>query len=474
MIQNQDQLSYSKAKFKVVYLSISFLILFTAYSSTQNIIGVLFKEQGYEQLGFTSLIFLYFSFAISTLFVNRIIKKYSYKTIFSLSSIGYTLLNISGIWVTMCKQEEKTGICSNQLIYSITFIFSAFCGMSASTIWVAQGVYIDQLSSQIPQHKGSLYGLFWSIFLVNNIISCIMSAVIINFRKPLDYFIVTSSLGIIATIFFTFIPQPTNKQDQNDQFSNLRCEKDLSKKEQLYKIYKLIISKETRSLMIFTCFSGVIMSFCSGFLSELVEDSIGVEQIKKDLESQKLSLVCICLGFFEVLSGIVSHKLGDKISPNKLALFSSLVSLIAIMLSFVGLISHNFFFCFLIGATWGFSDGLFENLMSIIASKRFGGSVYIFQAIIFIQNIGFCFSQLLFTMLESQPIYVYPMIVNIIALITNVSLQFDEKNDYQQNYVKLDQEYSLLPEKYDISEKDTEDSEGLGNLITPDFMESKF
>jgi hypothetical protein len=112
------------------------MLLFSAFNSAQNLVGTLYKSLKYNNLGLISLLVLYAIFAIACFFAKYIISKLSFKLTFILSSIGYNFYAASGIWVCLCKDAEKTGVCSSGVIYFIVLLSASLCGIGASTIWV--------------------------------------------------------------------------------------------------------------------------------------------------------------------------------------------------------------------------------------------------------------------------------------------------------------------------------------------------
>jgi hypothetical protein len=67
------------------------MIMFTAFNSLQNIVSKVYKEYGYDSLGETSILFLYFVFGVSTFFTPFVIRKYGFKKVMFVSSLGYAV-----------------------------------------------------------------------------------------------------------------------------------------------------------------------------------------------------------------------------------------------------------------------------------------------------------------------------------------------------------------------------------------------
>ena len=62
-------------------------------------VSKLYEEYGYNNLGQSAILFIYFSFGISTLFTSFIIKHVGYKKTMFLSSLGYAVFEATGLLV---------------------------------------------------------------------------------------------------------------------------------------------------------------------------------------------------------------------------------------------------------------------------------------------------------------------------------------------------------------------------------------
>jgi len=131
--------------------------------------------------------------------------------------------------------------------------------------------------------------------------------------------------------------------------------------EQIKNVFKLMADKRTRFAIPFIMLSGIIVSFYSAFLGTLVSNSLGTDD-STDV-SKKLSYTLICLGCFEVISGIITGKLSDKISVYKMMNVATMLSMLGILFSFLGIFTSNYMVCFIISSTWGFCDCFFNTVL---------------------------------------------------------------------------------------------------------------
>ena len=123
-----------------------------------------------------------------------------------------------------------------------------------------------------------------------------------------------------------------------------------------------MVNERTRYAIPFMMLSGIIVSFYSGFLHNLVKTSLGSEA-SSDEVSKKLSYTLICLGCFETISGIITGKLSDKVSVYKMMNVATMLSMLGILFSFLGIFTSNYMVCFIISSTWGFCDCFFNTVL---------------------------------------------------------------------------------------------------------------
>jgi len=138
-----------------------------------------------------------------------------------------------------------------------------------------------------------------------------------------------------------------------------------------------MVNERTRYAIPFMMLSGIIVSFYSGFLHNLVKTSLGSEA-SSDEVSKKLSYTLICLGCFETISGIITGKLSDKVSVYKMMNVATMISMLGILFSFLGIFTENYMVCFIIASTWGFCDCFFNSVFQTYANKDFPKEIEIF------------------------------------------------------------------------------------------------
>lgn len=127
---------------RIIYLGISFMLMFTSYNSLQNIVSKLYDEYNYKNLGQTAVMFLYGAFGLVTPFSSFVVKKLGYKKSMFFCSLGYAFFEATGLLIV-------TNVNLPHNVVWVIVIFGAIiCGLSASILWVAQGAYTSQVADE--------------------------------------------------------------------------------------------------------------------------------------------------------------------------------------------------------------------------------------------------------------------------------------------------------------------------------------
>ena len=127
----------SQQNYSVTILGVTFMIMFTAFNSLQNSVSTIFDDYGLDNLGKVSLLFLYGVFGVATFFTPFIIRKFGYKKVMFVSSLGYALYSLAGLIIALWEDIPKP------LAWVFVMFGAGACGASASAIWVAQGSYVS-------------------------------------------------------------------------------------------------------------------------------------------------------------------------------------------------------------------------------------------------------------------------------------------------------------------------------------------
>jgi MFS family permease len=82
---------------------------------------------------------------------------------------------------------------SHELVWVLVILGATICGVSASTLWVAQGAYTSQVAD--TNRKAELFGLFWALMMSSQIIGNLLITFVLGKMSNLTYFILLTILG---------------------------------------------------------------------------------------------------------------------------------------------------------------------------------------------------------------------------------------------------------------------------------------
>jgi MFS family permease len=83
---------------------------------------------------------LYFVFGVCTFITPFFIRRFGYKKVMFLSSLGYAVYEGVGLIISLNEDLPKG------LGWTMVILGAMLCGASASMIWVAQGAYVSQVA----------------------------------------------------------------------------------------------------------------------------------------------------------------------------------------------------------------------------------------------------------------------------------------------------------------------------------------
>lgn len=172
---------------RVIFLGVSFMIMFTSFNSLQNIVSKLYEEYHYNNMGQTAILFLYAAFGISTFFTSFIVKTLGYKKTLFFSSLGYAIFEATGLIIVTGLKVPK------ELVWVIIITGAIICGVSASALWVAQGAYTSAVASE--NRKSELFGLFWGLMMSSQILGNLLTTFILGKMSNTVYFVLLTILG---------------------------------------------------------------------------------------------------------------------------------------------------------------------------------------------------------------------------------------------------------------------------------------
>ena len=181
------ELTRAQQNYRVIFLGVSFMLMFTAFNSLQNTVAGIYEDQGFDNLGKASLLTVYGVFGFCVFFTGFVIRKFGYNKVLFISSLGYVLYELAGLVIAMWTDIPKP------LGWIFVELGAACCGAGASAIWVAQLSYVSIVAGE--SRKTELFGLFWMLMMSSQILGNVLITFVLGLIGKTAYFIVLAALG---------------------------------------------------------------------------------------------------------------------------------------------------------------------------------------------------------------------------------------------------------------------------------------
>jgi len=423
--------------FRVIYLALCFMMLFTAYFAGQNLMTQIYKQLGYDNLGPLCFSTIFGVFALTSIFSSHYYKKISAKTGIVYGSSVYVLFIFAGTVATYCdKYKPSTSICSASSIYALNIITAGFLGVGAAFLWLCQSTYVNACA--LEETRGMFNGVFFSIFQISQILSGVIATVVLGTMDQFSFYVVLVIFGGIAVTMFTLMKEPVPygevaKVEEREETIN----------EALVEFGRTIRENKYRFLYMAIIFTGVGTSFYASTLGTIVgttADSVDPQVINK-----MTGYVFIVLALGAISAGITIGKLADKYDKVKVLIGTMIAVEIALFLTFMTSLQKSFPLATISGAFWGYVDSALNTLIVVIIGSRFNSSPQVFSAYRFLANVGATFTTICATFVpKDNPIML--IVIIAAALVTFQSLFFSQlaREGEKSNYVKLEEQKLMV------------------------------
>eukprot|EP01132_Coremiostelium_polycephalum_P002142 gene2142-2640_t len=354
----QQQQQPSKTPFRntsiynIVVLGLSFCVLFSAFSPTQNLETTLNVN-----LGFLSLSLLYASLALSNFISPLVILKLGEKYSLALGTLTYALYIAANIKVT------APTLC----------VAAVILGFGGAILWTAQGAFVIRCSTE--KTLGFNTGLFFALFQVNQVIGNLGTGVLINKgMSEFTLFIILTGVCTSAVIGFLLLGNPVNPEKDKSN------EVDLPLSERLLLTFNFIKNERPIQLLIVALlYSGISQSFFFGVFPPLSG-------------KYYLGYIMAVFGTCDALGSVIMGKLSDIIGRKSLIIFSTLCCLGGSIFAYIihtKIEENQIALYFICAGLLGLADAGFNTLMyaliGIIYPRKGESAVAVFK---FVQSIA--------------------------------------------------------------------------------------
>ena len=193
--------------FKLIILSVGFLLLFSCFITAQNLSADVLEDLGFGDLGFYTLGVLYFSFAFSCFIATPIVNKIGDRASMFLGSIPYFLYVFSFVMASASiKYPDKVDdyfFLDKGFIEAFLYIASVLNGFGASILWVGHGRYISSIAND--SNKGLFNSVFWAVMMASLIVGALFGAIVLQNTDAFTFYVIMSIMCFLASLFFLLL-----------------------------------------------------------------------------------------------------------------------------------------------------------------------------------------------------------------------------------------------------------------------------
>lgn len=368
---------------QTVLLGIAFMIIFAAFSGSQQFVTVYFAKNN-QSVGFISLILVYVFYMLSGSISGIFIKKYGSKKSMQISIFFYSFY----IFSLSLKND------------AILYFSSILLGVAASLLWNGQEIHIISTSSE--KSRGVNLGIFMSIFSFGSAMGIVTIGILSSIIPLQRIFLFASIIPLFSLIIFSKI------KNTNDTIAE----------EKSYSLIKTLKSKTLWQL------SPIWLSTFFVFGMSLGEIPL---QIKEILGIPFVGFLSSLFFLFPILLSGIIGKLSDRFGRK-------LFVCISFSLNFCGLlfliIAPPSFFLILgvvsLALAYTISIPVISAFIGDISTKENLKHIVIFFRIS--ENMAFVSAIIITAIFQKKEVYFFPIILLIISmLIVYTLLSIDNK-----------------------------------------------
>jgi len=405
---NYDQ-AEKKNLYRVVFIGLCFMLLFTAFQSAQNLVSQIYKELKYDGLGQICLFSIYGALGIGNMFASHFKRKLSHKAGMLLGSFFYTLFIACGAIASYChKYEIEALYCERSSIYAMNIVSAILLGSSGSVLWLSQSDYVNQCTNE--KTKGLFNGVFWSLMQLCQIIGSLIATFVLGNTDQFIFYMLLLTFGCVSIVMFIFLPSVGN--DDQSSASGKPTE---PISESLKKFFKTFLDGESYFISIITFLSGMIIASYAAFLPALIE--ITVVSDDHAYINKRTGFVLIALAIGEVLAGIIVGRLADMYNKTKLLNITIMIAETALAMTMAAYLSESYVVVIFSWFVWGFTDNTINTLASSTIGAYFNGKLEMFAIYRFMQGLGVVFGAVLTILIPTSKLYLFFIISGITMLV---------------------------------------------------------
>ena len=397
--------------FNVIYIGLSFTILFTAYHSAEDMVNQIYKQLHYDKLGQICVFTIYLFMGLGSIFSSHIKRGLSHRVGLTLGASGYVSFLSVGCLTTWCGLYD-TGefMCTTGLIYTLNVITASFVGIGASLLWLSQADYTNQCAS--PSTKSRYNGIFWALFQLSQLIGTGMSTLVLRYTNQFIFYLILLGFAFASLILFSFLPHVHKHEGQPVEEAQLE-----PFSQSVSKFGRALIHKKALPLNFLMFMTGVVLAFNAGYLNIIAnniatvnyaEDHIPPE-IPDNIANEKVSIVFIGLAVGEVSSGLLISLVGDAMNKVLLLNLVVLIPELAMILAVVAYGTSSYPLMIFVGFLAGASDASLNTAIGSTIGAHFGGALEMFSVVRFLLGFATMYGSIVAIFVEER-VYLYTAI----------------------------------------------------------------
>ena len=363
---------------KVLYMGTCFLVIFTAFSSANNIVSEIYDQLDYESLGQLSSFVLNLA-TLPVMIFPGFINQFSIKNSVFVGSLGFIFTLSAGALTTICAEDPTYSWCQKRsYIYTINIILSVIAGLFSGVIWIALNRYITACSN--GANEGRFLGIFAAVFSCSNVTGSIIAAFVLKHFGQFNFFLVACVISILSIFMVYFAPE-VDRYDKEDE--------QLGFKEQSIRVIKLSFNPRMRTFLLFLIFVGIITAIYTGFEYRIILHAI--PKMSKEDQNAITSWVFMVQGVSTIIFSYVVGDLADMFKLSYVLNGFLMMNFVAIGLSYLSFYLESLILAYVMAAVWGLTISSACNLTGIVMMKDWNGSLESFALLQFVNNVGIVF-----------------------------------------------------------------------------------
>ncbi|EGC33987.1 hypothetical protein DICPUDRAFT_92306 [Dictyostelium purpureum] len=320
--------------YNIIVLGISFCVLFTAFSPTQNLQTTLNKS-----VGSYSLSILYAFLSVSNFISPFVINSLGERLSLIVGALAYSVYIAANI----------------KILEPTLFIAAGVLGVGGAILWTAQGSFVIQCSTEST--IGFNTGLFFALFQLNQVIGNLGTQQLLKAHIAIQtLFIIILSVSLFSLVGFALLGKPIKTDDKGVPIPKENA--NLPMKDRLLATIILIKDRPIQLLVPALLYSGISQSFFFGVFPSLSG-------------ANWLGYIMAVFGACDAIGSVLIGKLSDIIGRKILVFICTLFCIAGSILAyFVNTRLDNqpgyYFIC---AALLGFADAGFNTqLYSLIGA----------------------------------------------------------------------------------------------------------